>query len=66
MEKRDRFLKVAEVAEMLGLSKMAVYLMVRRREIQNFKLGSKKLRFLESDILDFIANSRRPAIKKID
>jgi len=66
MEKRDRFLKVAEVAEMLGLSKMAVYLMVRRREIQNFKLGSKKLRFLESDILDFIANSRRPATKKID
>jgi len=65
MEKRDRFLKVAEVAEMLGLSKMAVYLMVRRREIQNFKLGSKKLRFLESDILDFIANSRRPATKKI-
>jgi len=65
MEKRDRFLKVAEVAEMLGLSKMAVYLMVRRREIQNFKLGSKKLRFLESDILDFIANSRRPATKKV-
>ncbi len=65
MEKRDRFLKVSEVAEMLGLSKMAVYLMVRRREIQNFKLGSKKLRFLESDILDFIANSRRPATKKV-
>jgi len=66
MEKTDRFLKVAEVAEMLGLSKMAVYLMVSRREIQNYKLGNRKLRFLESDIIEFINNSRRPAIKKID
>lgn len=66
MKKIDKFLKVAEVAEMLGLSKMAVYLMVRRREIQNFKLGNKKLRFLESDIIDFINNSRRPAAHKID
>jgi len=51
---------------MLGLTKMAVYLMVSRREIQNFKLGNRKLRFLESDIIEFINNSRRPAIKKID
>ena len=35
MEKKDRFLKVSEVAEMLGLTKMAVYLMVSRREITN-------------------------------
>ncbi len=64
MEKKDRFLKVSEVAEMLGLTKMAVYLMVSRREIQNFKLGNRKLRFLESDVIEFINNSRRPAAKK--
>ncbi len=63
MEKNDRFLKVSEVAEMLGISKMAVYLMVSRREIQNYKLGNRKLRFLESDIIEFINNSRRLAIK---
>ncbi|MBP8699409.1 MAG: helix-turn-helix domain-containing protein [Syntrophorhabdaceae bacterium] len=65
MEKKDRFLKVSEVAEMLGLTKMAVYLMVSRREITNYKLGNKKLRFRESDIINFINNSRRPAAQII-
>ncbi len=50
---------------MLGLTKMAVYLMVSRREITNYKLGNKKLRFRESDIINFINNSRRPAAQKI-
>ena len=66
MEKTDRFLKVSDVAEMLCVSKMAVYQMTKRRELPNYKLGVKKLRFLESDIIDFINNSRRPAAHKID
>ena len=65
MEKTDRFLKVSEASAMLGISKMALYLMVSRREITNYKLGNKKLRFRESDIINFINNSRRPAAQKI-
>jgi len=64
MEKTDRFLKVGEVAELLRVSKIAVYALCKRGDIQSFKLNSRNLRFLESDVINFIRNHCRPAADK--
>jgi excisionase family DNA binding protein len=61
MNKTDNFLKAQEVVDILKISKSELILMVRNGEIDHYRLGPRKVRFRESDIIKFINDSFRPA-----
>jgi excisionase family DNA binding protein len=50
----DRLLNVAEVAQLLGLSKGTVYHHVSERRIPCVRLSARCLRFRESEMQEFI------------
>ena len=53
----DRFLRIAEVSRMVALSKPAIYTAMRRGHFpQGRRVGPKAVRWLESDILAFMAD----------
>jgi len=53
MEK-DNLIKVAEVAERLGITKMGVYGMVFKNKIPAVKISKRCLRFRYSDIEEWL------------
>jgi len=65
MEKKDKFLKSRDVIEILNISRAELYKMINSGEIQCYRFGERKLRFLESDIAKFIAGCFKPAEQKI-
>jgi excisionase family DNA binding protein len=50
-------LSVKQAAHRLGISRQKLYLMVSRREIPHFKIGSKIL-FTEADLQAYLAGCR--------
>lgn len=54
---QDRALSAVEVAKLLHVSKNTVYEMIRRGEINSYKVG-RKIRFTRQDVDDYIARSR--------
>ena len=59
----DRLLKVRQVAVILNVSNTAVYRLVERREIPFYSF-TRKLRFRESEIEEYLKRSRIEVIKK--
>ena len=60
---KDRLMILAETAEYLHLAKSTLYRLVSDRKIPFKKFpGSKRLYFLESEILEWIKNSRKTEI----
>lgn len=55
--KADVALSAVEVAEMLHVSKNTVYELIRRGEINSYKVG-RKIRFTKQDVDNYIARSR--------
>jgi excisionase family DNA binding protein len=53
----ERLLAIDEVAEMLGVTKLALYSWTHRSKIPYVKLGKRCLRFRESDILKWVADN---------
>lgn len=56
-------LTVEEVATLLRLTKKGIYAMVEARRIPFVKI-SNRLRFLKSDVLDWLSENRVPALEK--
>ena len=48
-------MNIAEVAEMLGVTKGAIYSWVYKKKIPHIKLTKRLLKFREQDIMDWIA-----------
>jgi excisionase family DNA binding protein len=59
-EDQPEFYTVGQLAELLQLTPMTVYRMVRRGELACHKLGRIK-RFRRDDVETFLENSRQPA-----
>ena len=57
---QPEFYTVGQLAELLQLTPMTVYRMVRRGELACHKLGRIK-RFRRDDVETFLENSRQPA-----
>ena len=57
-EKFNDILNVQQVAEILGITAKAVYKMTAKRQIPFYKPNRKCIYFLESDIWEWILNSR--------
>jgi len=57
-EKFNDILNVQQVAEILGITAKAVYNMTAKRQIPFYKPNRKCIYFLESDIWEWILNSR--------
>lgn len=57
-EKFNDILNVQQVAEILGITEKAVYNMTSKRQIPFCKPNRKCIYFLESDIREWILNSR--------
>jgi excisionase family DNA binding protein len=53
----ERLLAIDEVAQMLGVTKSTIYSWTHRNKIPYVKLGKRCLRFRESDILKWVADS---------
>ena len=56
----ENLLSVRQVAELLGLRKQTVYVLVMRRQIPHLKIG-EALRFDPDAIRDFIEEKKQPA-----
>ncbi len=56
-------LSTQEVADLLKVSKSTIYDLIRRGEIQSYKVG-RKVRFTEEDVKRYIENSRENQTKK--
>lgn len=56
-------LSTQEVADLLHVSKSTIYDLIRRGEIQSYKVG-RKVRFTENDVKEYIAHSRESQITK--
>ena len=54
----DDLLDVNEAAKYLNLAKQTLYIKVSKREIPHIKQG-KKLRFLKSDLLEWLKQGRK-------
>lgn len=54
---QKRALSAVDVAQLLHVSKNTVYEMIRRGEINSYKVG-RKIRFMQEDVDDYIARSR--------
>lgn len=50
-------LSTQEVANMLGVSKSTIYDLIKKGEIRSYKVG-RKVRFTESDVKEYISNSK--------
>ena len=50
-------LSTQEVADMLHVSKSTIYDLIRKGEIQSYKVG-RKVRFTEKDVLEYISRSK--------
>jgi excisionase family DNA binding protein len=46
----EKLLSAMEAAELLGLSRGALYMAVQRREIPVLRLGQRRIRFRASDL----------------
>lgn len=57
-----RALSTQDVADMLHVSKSMIYELIRQGEITSYKVG-RKVRFMESDVKKFIAQSREKQAK---
>lgn len=57
-------LSTQEVADLLHVSKSTIYDLIRRGEIQSYKVG-RKVRFTENDVKDYIARSKESHSIKI-
>jgi putative molybdopterin biosynthesis protein len=55
-------LSTQEVADLLHVSKSTIYDLIRRGEIQSYKVG-RKVRFTEEDVNKYIARSKESQIK---
>lgn len=66
---QNKSLSTQEVAEILHISKSTVYELIRRSEINSYKIG-RKVRFTQDDVDAYIARSRHEQsvqpIKRID
>ncbi|MDR3282260.1 MAG: helix-turn-helix transcriptional regulator [Candidatus Methanoplasma sp.] len=60
MRENKNSLGAEDVAEILGISKNTVYKLVKRRDINSYKVG-KKFRFTADDVEDYIRASRNLA-----
>lgn len=56
-------LSTQEVADLLNVSKSTIYDLIRRGEIQSYKVG-RKVRFTEEDVKRYIENSRESQTTK--
>ncbi|MDO5338044.1 MAG: helix-turn-helix transcriptional regulator [Eubacteriales bacterium] len=54
---QKRALSAVDVAQLLHVSKNTVYEMIRRGEINSYRVG-RKIRFMQEDVDDYIARSR--------
>lgn len=60
---QNRSLSTQEVADMLHVSKSTIYDLIRRGEINSYKVG-RKVRFMQEDVDVYIARSRHEASTK--
>jgi excisionase family DNA binding protein len=60
-ETRPEFYTVGQLAELLQLTPMTIYRMVRRGELACHAIGRIK-RFRRDDVETFLENSRQPAV----
>lgn len=60
----DRLLTVAEVAELLRLTRKGVYSLVAGRRIPFLKI-SNRVRFSHADVVDWLRKNRVSALEKI-
>jgi excisionase family DNA binding protein len=56
-------LTVEEVADLLRLTKKGIYAMVEARRIPFVKI-SNRVRFLKSDVLDWLSENRVPTLER--
>ena len=56
------FLTADKAAPIIGVTKGALYQMVARQEIPYYKCGKRRIRFCQSDLLDFLTKNRVEAI----
>ena len=61
----DDLMDVTEAAKYLNLAKQTLYIKVSKRQIPHIKQG-KKLRFLKSDLLDWLKQGRKATTKEIE
>jgi len=55
------FLTVEELADLLSVSKRTIYQMVKRKDIQGYRIGNS-FRFRRDDIEDFLSKCRTVGI----
>lgn len=55
----EKLLTVKEVAELLGLTRMSIYLMVHRGQIPHVKIGERILRFDQEEIRKWLEAKKR-------
>jgi len=60
----NEYLDVSDVAQLLCISKNAVYGLIRRRRIPYYK-STKKVLFKKSEVLAFVNVGRNPTRKEI-
>ena len=56
---QNKSLSTQEVADILHVSKSTIYDLIRRGEINSYKIG-RKVRFTQDDVDSYIARSRLP------
>jgi len=56
-------LSVTDVAKLLNVGNSTVYDLIKRAEIQSYKVG-RKIRFSEDDVADYIRNSKKNRTEK--
>jgi len=61
----DDLLDVKEAAKYLNLAVATIYIKASKREIPHLKQG-KKLRFLKSDLLEWVKAGRKATTKEIE
>lgn len=54
----DEFLTLAEVREVLNISKSKTYNIVRENKITSYTFGEKIIRIMKQDLIDYIVNNR--------
>ena len=66
---QNKSLSTQEVAQILHVSKSTIYELIRRGEINSYKIG-RKVRFTQDDVDAYIARSRHEQsvqpVKRID
>lgn len=56
--KNEKALSTEDVANMLHVSKSMIYSLIRENKIRSYRVG-RKVRFTESDVMEFIAHSKQ-------